>query len=62
MAGEIKENVSSLTKEELTQFLMENLKLEVETSGPGYYSNAASHTIRLKLGDDIISTAYLDTY
>lgn len=51
-----------LTKEELIKFLKENLKLSVETSGPGYYSSSVSHTLRLMLGDEVISETYLDTY
>ncbi len=51
-----------MTKEELIQFLKDNLKICVEEdTGRNYYSTSITHTIHLKLDDEIISTDYIYT-
>lgn len=54
MAGKL------MTKEELIQFLKDNLKICIEEDrGWNYYATSITHTLHLKLGDDVISTDYI---
>jgi len=54
---------NELDREELIKFLKENLKIKVESNNStNYYTNSVCHTIHLVLGDEVISTDYIDTY
>lgn len=46
-------------KEELVQFLKDNLSLSIEEGGYDYYSTGVRYTIKLKLGDETISEDYM---
>lgn len=48
-----------MTTEELYAFLRENLSIEI-TEGPGGFTDPNGRTVNLKLGDDVISTAYFN--
>jgi len=48
-----------MTKEELIQFLKENLSISVDSGDYNYYSSGVRYTVKLKLNNETISEDYI---
>ena len=48
-----------MTKEELIQFLKDNLSISVEEGGSDYYATCVRYTVKLKLNNETISEDYM---